>query len=210
MDDESEQQFAERILPHIDDSSVLFSEGAFSGPVTPSARNYDAHLAKISQSLAASGKKPILGYADARASQKPKELQKMLNDIQIMIQFCARYIHIEHKPTTIREAVRIILDKQDHIEYVLHIKPDHEIKCVANRVRCYNELFNKSHIRQMTRASSEFQSCFLVAGKAHCIALHLQTGWPMEIFESTDPLMVSGFLQGYYNIQVFPRLMKHL
>jgi hypothetical protein len=209
MDDESERIFAKRVMPRIDDATVLFAEGQFSGIVRPDSPDYDRKLARISPALAASGKRPTLAFADGRCNRPLREKQRIIDDMSLVFRYGSSSVKPPPAFATFRDAVAH-LEREDDLELEVVTRPSHRVRAAMNRVRRYNEMCEGPLIRQMRSASGSFRFCIFLAGSAHCVALHVKTGWPLEILREENPARISEVVAAYYHGQALPRLTRQL
>jgi hypothetical protein len=208
MNESCEADFASRILPEIDDNSVLFIEGLFAGMVPNTRKDYEPHLSKVSPALVASGKRPTLGFVDPRARENTANSQRLLNDITDLILFGSRFLVCEDQPKTSGEVISLIKTKGVSIECRLYAAPDQQLRSAANRVRRQNESFDAAHIRWVNNVRAKHASCYVLAGAAHCLSLYAQTDWDIVLLDSELTSDPKELLAGYLNVQWFPRVMN--
>lgn len=204
MSDECETRFSKEIVPLITNNSWLFCEGDLRSPLWPGNPSYLPRLIRTSPSLAASRKTPVLGFVDSRCKESLKKRQLRDRDIKVIMGF---YIHFVVKPKTpnsISEALQALKESNGNAPLELIVQPNHEIRATAVRVVRYAEAYDASHIRHLQKVS-QTNECFVLAGSAHCVSLHLKTGWDIKVLRPESD--VESLVNGYYSGYVCPRLL---
>lgn len=211
MGDTSEKLFAETIVPRITDRSILFSEGAFRANIRPDQREYEDQLRGISASLASSGKRPVLGFSDPRSLLGPKGIQEMVSDTLLVLDFFTGAVrYLDKPPKTLAAAVEFVVAARDSVKFELRREPSQQVRTAMRRLAGYNEKFDELHIRKLEASSKEFEHGYLVAGLAHCLSIHLKTGWDLEVLDNEQNSDPRDVVRGYYNVYVFPRLILQI
>lgn len=200
MSDRSEAIFFDAFSDRIDERTIIFSEGEYGEITPPGHPKYDRHLTRISPRLAASSKRPTLGFADPRSLMNIRDQQEMINATRTVLDFGSRYIHHEKKITSMDE-FREFMRSGD---VVVLATPDHKVRAAARKLRRYNAAFDESHIRHVAKVKERFDRCLLIMGAAHAVSLHLKTNWQFE--QCLDPQIgdVHSTFDAYVNSHLVP------
>ena len=204
---QSQALFETRILPLITNQSVIYQEGWWHSTLKSGDLEYSYQLRRFNKTLSKSDKQPELAFADHRFTKPLHKQQAHINDLGTMIEFGERWVEVKPIPYTIQQALQIIKDRSFQFRFK-NILSD-KIKKVAGRIISVNDRFTADHISRMTADANMYDRCFLVAGLAHCISIHLKTEWQPEfLYDWMQQGAVTNAFKGYFNTHVLPRLVR--
>lgn len=203
------EKFRELILPQLNSGSVLFPEGRYENDViTPGDRRYNALCSGILGNIVGLTKTGVsLCFADARSqlssSQQTRYFQNMLD----FSRYCTAYIEVKKNPTTTDELITMV--RENEVSYKIMNEPTWKIKRLANDLVKAHDTWTALMIKRLTAITQLGCQCFLVAGVAHCVDVHIKGGWPIQLLvDTTDLRKLRELFFGTITVPCFGRAIR--
>lgn len=172
LDDCSREYFDLNIASEIDSDSILLLEG-MSSTIRPGTRDYDWLLACTGSVLASSMARPLIVGFD----QRTKKFQQNLRHsrvAQLVTRLKVRFLDV---PQTYEEVLELIRAGGGAYKVIspLSLEESKSVKIMQRN----NVEFDKCCIRALHQYPDRKR--FVVAGLGHCLRIHLEKGWRLEI-----------------------------
>lgn len=209
MDSISEEQFRLRITPKITDKSIVFHEGFISSQLfRPGMDAYEKRRAELVPVLGEI--RPTLGFVDSRWDVSyPKRLGR-IKIVQDWIAYANEAFRFASYPETMAKLDAMI--RADQFEFVRTQPAWRGEKEYARHMYTSTRRFNRSHIEAMRRADGKFDTCVVIAGYVHAMALSRLTGYQLEnlVDVKTNYADSVSLYAAYANIMYLPQALLGL
>lgn len=205
----SAEKFRQFILPQLNATAVLFPEGHYENDVlVPGDRRYGKLCSKILGNIMGLTNTGVsLCFADKRAQLSVSQQRRYLQNLVEFTTYCARCIHVKKTPRTLDELLLMV--RENDVSYQIVAEPTLKIKRIADELVKIHDAWTAQMIKRLTAVAQLSYHCFLVAGMAHCIDVHVKSGWPVQFLEdTTDPRILKSLFLGTVNVPYLGRVLR--
>jgi hypothetical protein len=209
MDSTSAEQFRLRITPKITDRSVVFHEGFVSSQLfRPGMDAYEKRRAELVPVLGEI--RPALGFVDSRWDASHAKRVSRVKMVQDWIVYANKAFRFAHYPETMAKLDAMI--RADQFEFVRTQPAWRGENEYARHMYTSMRRFNRSHIEAMRKADGKFDTCVVIAGFVHAMALSRLTGYQLEnlVDVKTDYADSVSLYAAYANIMYLPQALLGL
>lgn len=176
LNDESQTYFDLKILPRINNESVLILEGCY-GTRYPDDKTYDARLCVISENLLQKHIYPDLIGCDDRFGNDINDALRWNSHFKTAMATRGTVVCFDELPHDYSQLMEFIRTERNSSRTIRPLSSQEKQSLKVTKRG--DKEFEDNCVRKVRQNSR--RDCFVIAGLLHCLHLHVLHGWDLEV-----------------------------